>query len=1332
MKILFFICLYLCLHAGIDAQQPASTAIHQEAITERSLTVEDGLPQGFINGIVQDAQGFMWMGTRDGLTRYDGRNVKVFRNDASDTASISSNVFNTIYIDRKNKIWIIHENYDVDVLDPVSEKVRHISKEPAFKWMQQTHIGRPYAFIQDRNNTYWIISDVGKLAHFSLENPVPVFTLLNKNEQAFSMKEEHDLLWISTNKALYTYHGNTLKLVSLLPKPFQIHGWETNYNSAMVRDGHNDWIIGGPGNIQVYNQKQNKWLIIPTLLRLNSFLSVSANGSVYLNADTWLYRLDADHSLIPVWKNNNTPGNFVSMAIDRSDVLWVGMNTFGAKMINLASHGFHSYPYQMGFFNDVLHQGLHIPVDISNRNKSERWRMDSNNWLDNYRAKSAIDKKGNLWGINLPSDNIGGREYRYGDSVFIFNLRKGDANLTAIYLDTAKGFELVQSLTFDNKNRCWTTLYSRNLARVDLSAKTIRPVLELTYSDGLAVYLAAFQDKVCIVFKDAIQIYDPQTHKSSIHKGAGIFNNANLLMAEADPQVSGVLWIASMGNGLIRFDARTGHAKAFTGKDGIPSNTVYAIIPDKHGFLWCSSNMGIFRFNPKDNSLISFTSKDGLQGNEFNRYHYLATPEGQMFFGGTEGWTMFHPDSIRIDNHQPQSVITEVLVNNSPLNAQTGFKDSAVSSIQTLRLPYDKNFLTFYVAGLQYNEPDKLQYRYKLEGVDKDWVQIGNRNIANYTNLPPGNYLFKVNATNTAGLWSDHIKTMRIIISPPWWRTWWAYSLYVAAALAFVIVYFRIRMKQVRIKQAMLFQQKETEHLRAVDEMKTRFFSNITHEFRTPLSLIIAPLEDLKRNPEIPGTARKILSGVQRNAQQLARLINQLLDLSKLEAGNMRTHRSRGELNIFVEECVKSFQLLAEAKQIDLRYQSANADGEYEFDSEKCEKIIFNLLSNAIKFTPESGTVHVKLAIEQSTGYRCNMLLHVSDTGIGIPQEKLGKIFTRFFQVDDSRTRKYEGTGIGLALAQELTELMGGTIQVHSVPGEGTTFHLSIPVQKASDQIIPLWQSLNLPPELPAAEPAHRVLHTSSADGHTPLILVVEDNVELSAFIASALASHYRVLTAPDGEAGLKITQEELPDIIISDIMMPKMDGYELCKHIKQGEKTNHITFIILSAKTSHDSVIEGFRSYADEYITKPFYVDELLLRIHNILHHQEKLRAHHHRQLTNPNESIDPAREPNQLLKQLYKVIDDHIDDSSLSVEKLAGKIAVSHRTLNRKLSALVGLSANEVIRQYRLKKAAELLKTGQHVSEVAYKVGFDTPSYFTVSFKAFYGVTPSEYAAG
>ena len=1312
-----FLTFIYCLSAGeLNAQ--GMTDSRKENIlhfSARLLDVQNGLPQGYVNGIVQDKAGFIWMGTRDGLARYDGYQVKVFRYDPADTGTIASNVIQTIYADRENKIWILYENNAVDIFDPVTESVTHVTAEKPLGWLAAQRHQFSFYLHEDSNHRFWVVSSTLRgLQYFTRRQPAPVAIPVPPNEMILALGEDQQgAIWVCTNRALYRIRDNSFHEISALPEQPVYRG---NTLSSMVQDTLGNWLIRNSGLIEIYHP-EGTWAVLKTphaeAKTLQYLMVKSAAGNIYFNAAGHIYQLHDDHTISPVWSNPHRPYDFFAMMTDRSGVLWAGMDTFGAVLINLSSKGFHSYPYQYGFVMDVLTNWFHIPF-------SEKAKRD----VDSYLPRNARDRKGGLWFVGTPflSDPLPHKKKQL--HVFLFD---GKHYTPRFFHFPSLGW---LQIAFDHENNCWGIIKSDSLGKAqllvkaDLSKGTITPVLKINRPYYEIGYLTALGHNLCIVYNDGLQLYNAITGKSVFYAGKTYFGNITLLMATPDPIDSQVLWLSTMGNGLIRFNTGNGKISAFTEKNGIPSNTIYGAFADRQGYLWCSSNKGIFRFNPVDHTLRSFTAMDGLQGNEFNRYHFMETADGRLFFGGTQGWTYFHPDSIHIDSFQPPSAITNILVNNKVLTAFPKWKDSAVNALQALVLSYDQNFVTFSFSGLEFSNSDKLQYRFRLQGFDKDWVEVGSQHMANYTNLPPGKYIFQVNTSNKAGNWSSHIKTLELSILPPWWKTWWAYLVYGILILMAGYAFYRNRMHRLLIKHTIILKEKESAHLKQLDEMKSRFFSNITHEFRTPLSLILGPLEQLIREKDAPVTpvVKRKLASIHRNAEQLLRLINQLLDMSKMEAGNMAVSLSRGDLGQFIADHTHIFASQAAQKNIHLQVVR-EMEGDYLFDIDKMQKIIFNLLSNALKFTPEGGVITVRATYE---GRR--MLLSVKDTGMGIAEEHLPLIFNRFYQVDNSSTSAGGGTGIGLALTKELIGLMGGTIEVDSQLDLGTSFLVSIPVKEATNEVA---ADIKIPsPTIFADNSYPRGKKGKRSNVHAAVaILVVEDNRELNQFIHETLGIEYRMLDAFDGKEGLNKAVEEMPDIIISDIMMPEMDGYALCEKIKTSDITSHIGFMLLSARSSHHSVVKGLKYFADDYITKPFHPDELLLRVRNQANRLKTLREFCKKQILEDGKS-DQAVPNDPFLQKLYGFIARNIDNRALSVEMLAEEANMSHRTLNRKLEMMTGLSGARVIKQYRLKASALLLRSGCSVSEVAYRTGFESPFYFSASFKEFYGVAPSKYA--
>ena len=649
--------------------------------------------------------------------------------------------------------------------------------------------------------------------------------------------------------------------------------------------------------------------------------------------------------------------------------------------------------------------------------------------------------------------------------------------------------------------------------------------------------------------------------------------------------------------------------------------------------------------------------------------------------------------------------------------------------------------MTFEYVGHHYSDPSKNQYKYLLEPYDTSWIDAGTQRSARYANIDPGEYIFRVKAANSDGVWNEQGTLINLVIHKPWWQTYPAYLAY--ALLGFSLLYSlrRYELNRQNLKYNLKLGNIEKDKLKEIDQVKSRFFANISHEFRTPLTLILGPAKDISENVE-DVNVRERAGLIQKNASKLYQLVNQLLDLSKLEAGKMKLETK--ELNIvpLLKGLVLSFTSLAERKKITLNFDAREENISVYIDRDKIEKIISNLLSNAFKFTQEGGKIDFKL-VKLDT----EIEISVKDTGFGIPQERREKIFDRFYQVDGSSTRDGEGTGIGLALTKELVELHKGFISVESELDKGTTFTLKFPLGKEhlkSDEIVKKEQlaetkktleepevvSVSEMPELKSSTEKRINLELTGEYEEKPLLLIVEDNFDVRNYIVSHLEEDYNIYEAINGEDGFSKAIEEIPDLIISDVMMPKMDGFQLCEKLKTDEKTSHIPIILLTAKATSENKIEGYETGADDYIKKPFDTKELKVRVKNLISQRKLLWQYFQKQgvfnLENKKiKSVDKI-----FLEKAIKVINNNIADTSFGVEVFASDLAISRAALHRKMVALTGESPSELIKRIRLSQAGNLLKnkTG-NISQIALEVGFNNPAYFAECFKKQFGVTPSQY---
>ncbi len=1285
---------------------------------QQHFNVEDGLPQSYITGIIQDEDGFIWLSTFDGFSRYDGRGFRTFRYNPKDSNSLAANTLNGLGKLVNNIVTIYYSPVQADEFNLRTFKItrnttrNRLATLPNIRWQN-------YRFSYNSNNWFfslnnnkgmgWLNALTGKINYATKANG----KLQNDTISAITQ---------SLEGKIYIINENGVSVSDTSQTKFEWFAFPTQVKQSAVKL---DWDVFGekfsilalPGNrVATYenniitlldiNKKTSKQISIPqakpdAIAGLNG-LQLDAKGRAYFEYFGCIYRLTDDGYLKLLWENTAAPARISSFFIDRTDVLWLSLNAQGLLKIDLQALNFESYQYSKSFIPDMMKL-----VNNHLGNLPQDW----NDGQASYYFRQARDSKGTLYACNSWYNKAG--VYQFTSAGFLpFNHQLSGKVFSAIICmpnDEIWAFDQSEAVWY-----CWADkdavpkklqLNPADFADVEIAdARYVGGYIWMTtYTHGLFQFEG----------HKLIKKYTDKPGKNMIPK--------TLTEICVDHFNKNKFWIGSRGGGLILWDATNGMQRTYTIEEGLPNNTIYCILTDKYGNVWCSTNKGIFRLNPTTDNIIAFEKTDGLSDNEFNRAHKLKLADGRLVFGGLNGYTIINPSNF--DKPQKKGavpiLITGLQINNKPqdINITKSLIKQSLSTLSVLKLPYYKNYLRFEFAALVFNQPQKIKYRYQLQGADENWIENGNGNVVSYTALPPGKYTFRINATDANGLWSESVKEIKIIIQPAFWATWWAYLFYLLIALALVRWHFLFKERRLHEKQNLAFEKREAIRLREVDELKDRFFSNVTHEFRTPLTLIITPLEKLAEDKSLSAAAIKSVKTAQRNSNQLLRLINEFLDFSKLNDGQLILKAAAGELNIFTADCVQSFEEAALEKNINLSFTSNEVKGTYLFDEEKWTKIITNLVSNALKFTPEQGRVEVALSLTADDAIQ----LEVKDNGPGIPASLQEKIFTRFYQVDDSAIRNYGGTGIGLSLVKELTELMGGIIKLFSEPGATTNFIITVPFIKVESR-----DEMQQPTPIIATNPTD---FTNNAEA--PLLLIVEDNDELRAFLVESMRKHYRVIEAAGGLKAWGLILQELPDLVISDVMMPGQDGFELCKSCKTDNRTSHIGFILLTSKAAHEARLKGLGTGADDYITKPFNLPELELRAANLFQLQQKQRTWLQVQFNHNTPADVIAEITDPFLLQLYKEIDAKIDDAEMGVDYLCKVMAMSRSTLNRKLKSLLNISTNDLIRQYRLQKAAVLISMGTDIATAGYQTGFSSPSYFSQCFKEKYGFTPSDWVS-
>jgi signal transduction histidine kinase/ligand-binding sensor domain-containing protein/DNA-binding response OmpR family regulator len=1341
------------------------------------LNITNGLSHNQVTCIYKDSKGFMWFGTLSGLNRYDGYKFKIFRHSDSDPASLDDDFIVSIAQGPYNKLWVQTHN-GLNIYDPETERFEHDAKNKlaAFSipdsligsikkdrfgnfWFLHNSLGI-YKFnpttkkathythkpgdtstvysnaitdlAEDGNGDFWVAQTGGileKLDHQTGKVTKRIYGInkLNLHQQVnlkLFIDKQNDLWAFDTGSPLGIYYIDPSKnLFRHIDKNSPGDHLNADLISNIIQDDKNMiWIATDHGGIDILNKADFKILYLlnreddSKSLGQNSTISIYKDNSGIVWVGTYKQGISYYHENIikfPLYKHHLTDLHSLSyddvnrFVEDDKGNLWIGTNGRGLIYFNRQAGTFTNYLHDPANTNSLTNN---VIVSMWMDHEKKLWIGTYFGGLDCYDGKTFTHYRHNN---NDPTSISDDR---------IWEIMEDSAH--NLWVGTLAG-----GLNLFNRQKNTFTHYRAGQPN-SIHADYVSGLVEDEHHN---IWIATSVGVSVLMNKTQHFIHFEHNEKD---KNSLLNNNVTNLTEDSRH----LFWFATR-EGLSILNPATKQFKNFRKEDGLPDNTLLDILEDDNHNMWISTPSGLSNVIVKNTAgnlsfrFINYDETDGLQGKAFNENASLKTKEGELVFGGPDGFNIFKPSAIKSNKSVPNLILTDFQVFNKSLSPGEDLDghiilSKSITATTDVTLRHNESAFSIEFAALNFFNPGKVKLEYKLEPFDKGWLTSDTKiRKATYTNLDPGNYIFKVRAAGEDGIWSAQPLTLNIKILPPFWKTGWAYLLY---ALSFIGALFYIRhrgIQKIETRYALAREREDAQRMHELDMMKIKFFTNVSHEFRTPLSLIMAPVDKILKHTEEP-EQRKQLQMVNRNAKRLLNMVNQLLDFRKMEVQELKLHARNGDVIRFIKEMAYSFSDVAEKKSIGFVFDSEVESLEMNFDHDKIERIIFNLLSNAFKFTPEGGHVSVLLAMIGELPGEEFLEIKIIDTGIGIPVDKHDKIFERFFQNEVPGSMVNQGSGIGLSIAKEFVKLHNGEITVESEPNQGSYFTILLPINIPAETSEQEQVSAPEATGLPNIKDNDRQWPEVNRTTKKLTVLLVEDNEDFRFYLKDNLSEAFHIIEAGNGKEGWQKTLALHPNLVVSDISMPEMNGIDLCRKIRNDKRTSHIPVVLLTALTGEEQQLQGLETGANDYLTKPFNFEILLSKLKNILAIQQDMRKTYQKQLdVKPTdvvvESFDEA-----FIKKVLQLIEKNIANTEFSVEEMSSELCVSRVTLYKRALSLTGKSPVELIRSIRLKRAVQLLETGHlTISQISYKVGFKSQKYFVRSFKAEYNCLPSAY---
>ncbi|MDY0254518.1 MAG: two-component regulator propeller domain-containing protein [Tenuifilaceae bacterium] len=1337
----------------------------------KHYTSDRDLSNSMITSIAQDDKGFIWISTEDGLNRFDGLKFINYRNQPNDTTSITSNFVRTLYRDNTGNLWIGCIN-SLMVYKPQSGAFKEVVL------YRDTLRLRPHVTsIVQANNGDIIVATSGQgLAVVKPESNIG-YTNIELTLQLSSeflqclYLDSQERLWIGTeNEGLNLFDTKSNKLSQFQRKADNGKSLSSNYITSIAEDMNGNILVGTiNGGVNRFAETDSSFHIVPTSIGDKTTLPIrslflDSKNTLWVGTDgLGLWAMNNETSVlapqqVTLTKFDISKSKIHSITEDHEGNLWLGVYHKGVVLIPGKPNHFNSITYQQPGNQDL---GSGCITTLAEDRGGEIWigtdsdgiysfnittnRIDkvlhsrSNNQVSSNAITSIfIDNENKVWvGTAL-------------DGFFMFDPRSNRIkhyNHNQLDENTLSN-DKVNFIAQDNKGNLWigTSGGGANMLNPQTGVFTrftnnaLQPQNSLC-NNWVNTIFCDSEGLIWMGTYNRLSVYNPENQTFRTLSEANGFLPNNIIYNITEDSKKNI-WIGT-NDGLVRYDKRTDTSRVFTTDDGLSNNVICAILEDSNEQLWVSTHHGISCFSTPDETFKNYYVHDGLQGNEFRRNSALKTRNGEFFFGGINGITWFTPEHIIRDQYIPEVYFTDLILHNRSVHINEKFDGKVIlrktiDNTDSLKLEWHHKNFSLEFSTIGFNNPERISYQYRLLGFDKGWNTTGVLNRrATYTNLEPGNYAFEIRATDNDNF-SD-TRRLLVIITPPWWSTWWFKAIYYSFGLLlayFVYLYIRgiIRHRHEVIQH---------EQHEKLNEAKLQFFTNISHEIRTPLTLIAGPLEKLMTENKDPKLAKSFVM-MNKNTHRLMRLVNQLLDIRKIDRGQVVVKYSQTDLIGFIADIMQNFDYVAEKKNIKFTFDRTLNELMVWVDPNNFDKVLFNVLSNAFKYTPNNGVVEI--------GIKTNVILPtedpnvrfaqitVADTGPGIAEDKLNRIFDRFYQVDEQSSKT--GTGIGLHLSRSLIELQQGKIFAENrTDMSGSIFHIMVRLGNAHVTEVEI-ASTDEHPGLtaediksleylePNEQQDEKSVDAKSKRKPKAKILVVDDDPQMLEYIKDELEGCYHITTSTNGKEAYEKALQEMPNLIVSDVMMPVMDGITLCKRLKSNPETSHLPVILLTAKSQEEDMAEGLEIGADAYLIKPFSADILAKNIKNLIANRERLKISYSPggNINAPNVKVSSADQ--KLMERIMAIIDEQVSNPELSAEFLSNAVGMSRVHLFRKMKKITGQSPSDFVRKIRLQKAAQLIEgSSGTIKEIAFETGFTSLSHFSRSFHSFFGVKPSEY---